>query len=83
MTKPRPPVLALVSLIALAVASLALSGCGNSGGGNLLPTPGPGVIFSYPHDGQRDIPVGASTTGKSIGAPIRVVRVSMLLTSTR
>lgn len=44
--------------IVLIGALMAFSSC--SGGDSIeLPPPGPGVIFSYPFDGQKDVPTGA------------------------
>ena len=48
-----------VYLMTLAFAGLLVlaPACGDSS--NTLPRPGPGVIFSYPFNGQMDVPLGA------------------------
>lgn len=38
----------------------AITGCGNALGPYEPPSPGPGVIFTYPFDGQRDVPTGTT-----------------------
>lgn len=53
----------LSCLIAAAIAAggmMAAGGCGNGAEPYVLPKPGPGVIFTYPYDGQLDVPTGTT-----------------------